>query len=65
MLALANFSPEIVDIHPADAFVCTACNCIAIDDAPRYKKPVLAPPELEIVLVLRKWANYEFDQLYG
>ena len=65
VFALANYSPEIVDIHPADAFVCTACPRIAIDDALRYKKPMLTPPELEIVLGLRKWDDYEFDQIYG
>ena len=65
VFALSNFDPSLVDIHPADAFVCTACPRIAIDDALRYKKPMLTPPELEIVLGLRKWENYEFDQIYG
>ena len=65
IFALANFDPSVVDIHPADAFVCTACPRIAIDDALRYKKPMLTPPELEIVLGIRKWEDYEFDQFYG
>lgn len=65
VFALANFDPSLVDIHPADAFVCTACPRIAIDDALRYKKPMLTPPELEIVLGVRPWENYEFDQFYG
>lgn len=65
VFALANFDPSLVDIHPADAFVCTACPRIAIDDALRYKKPMLTPPELEIVLGVRPWEKYEFDQFYG
>ncbi len=65
VFALANFSPEVIDIHPADAFVCTACPRIAIDDALRYKKPMLTPPELEIALGIRKWDDYQFDQFYG
>jgi 2-(3-amino-3-carboxypropyl)histidine synthase len=65
VFALSNFSPETIDIHPADAFVCTACPRIAIDDALRYKKPMLTPPELEIVLGVRPWEKYEFDQFYG
>ncbi len=65
VFALANFSPEAIEFHPVDAFVCTACPRIAIDDALRYKKPMLTPPELEIVLGLRPWEKYEFDQFYG
>jgi 2-(3-amino-3-carboxypropyl)histidine synthase len=65
VFALANFSPEVIEVNPADAFVCTACPRIAIDDALRYKKPMLTPPELEIVLGLRPWEKYEFDQFYG
>lgn len=65
VFALSNFDPSLVDIHPADAFVCTACPRIAIDDALRYKKPMLTPPELEIVLGVRPWENYVFDQFYG
>jgi 2-(3-amino-3-carboxypropyl)histidine synthase len=46
-----------------DAFVMTACPRIAIDDSIRYKKPLLTPQELEIVLELRDWEDYEMDEI--
>jgi len=39
----------------------TACPCIAIEDAPQSKQPMLTPPELEIVLGVR--ADYRFDEI--
>jgi len=45
-----------------DAYVSTACPRIAIDDAGNYDKPMLTPQELEIVLGVRKWENYELDR---
>lgn len=46
-----------------DAFVMTACPRIAIDDSAMYKKPVITPQELEIVLGLRQWDDYLMDEI--
>ena len=49
--------------YDLDAFVMTACPRIAIDDSAMYKKPVLTPDELEIVLGLREWDDYQMDEI--
>jgi len=36
---------------------------VAIDDANMYKKPLLTPIELEIVLGKRKWEEYKIDEI--
>ena len=41
----------------------TACPRIAIDDSAMYKKPVITPQELEIVLGLRDWDDYLMDEI--
>ncbi|HDY74833.1 MAG TPA: diphthamide biosynthesis enzyme Dph2, partial [Euryarchaeota archaeon] len=46
-----------------DAFVNTACPRITIDDTARYKRPVLTPIELGIVLGLREWDDYAMDEI--
>jgi 2-(3-amino-3-carboxypropyl)histidine synthase len=46
-----------------DAFVSTACPRIAIDDALRYKRPMLTPIELEVALGVRAWEDYAFDSI--
>ncbi len=46
-----------------DCFVSTACPRIAIDDYLRYKKPIITPFELEIVLGFSKWEDYRFDEI--
>ncbi len=64
LILLDDVSPNLllpfIDI---DAFVMTACPRIAIDDSKMYKKPLLTPPELEIVLGKRKWEDYEIDEI--
>ncbi|HIJ98366.1 TPA: diphthamide biosynthesis enzyme Dph2 [archaeon] len=44
-----------------DAYVNTACPRIPLDDIEAFDKPILSPPELEIVLGLRKWEEYRLD----
>jgi 2-(3-amino-3-carboxypropyl)histidine synthase len=48
-----------------DAFVSVACPRIAIDDFAIYKKPIITPPEAEIVYGQRKWEDYIFDEIAG
>lgn len=56
-------SPEFLEGYRVDAWVNTACPRIAIEDVLQYKKPLLTPPEFEIVLGERKWEDYAFDEI--
>ncbi len=48
----------------ADAFVCTACPRIAIDDASAFKKPLLNPSELKIALGEKSLEEYEIEEFF-
>lgn len=64
IIMLDNISPDLLlPYMDLDAFVVTACPRVAIDDANMYKKPLLTPAELEIVLGIRKWEKYEIDEI--
>lgn len=56
-------SPDRLLPFNLDAYVMTACPRIAIDDSAMYKKPVITPQELEIVLDLRSWDDYMMDEI--
>lgn len=62
--ALNNFSPMYLNyISYIDCFISTSCPRIAIDDYKLYKKPILTPIEMEIVLGIKKWSDYKFDEI--
>jgi 2-(3-amino-3-carboxypropyl)histidine synthase len=64
ILLLDDVSPNtLLPFMDLDAFVMTACPRIAIDDSKMYKKPLLTPQELEIVVGRREWENYEIDEI--
>ena len=64
LLALEHVGPELIDFYPVDAFVNTACPRIAIDDAVKYRKPLITPFELEVALGEKKWElGYQFDEI--
>jgi len=56
-------APELLEGYKVDAWVSTACPRIAIEDSLRYKRPMLTPQELEIVLGERAWKDYAFDEI--
>ena len=59
-----NINPDILlPYMELDAFVVTACPRIAIDDTHMYKKPLLTPKEMEIVLNKREWEKYQLDEI--
>jgi len=63
-IAMDNFSSmQLQSFRDIDCFVSTSCPRIAIDDYLQYKKPIITPLELEIVLNKRKWEDYQFDQI--
>ncbi len=64
LLYLNEITPEnLLPFRKLDAFVNTACPRISIDDAARFKKPLLTPVELEIVLGTREWRDYRLDEM--
>ena len=63
LILMDKFDPDKLKALGYDAYVSTACPRIAIDDVAMYDKPLLTPHELEIVLGVRKWENYTFDQM--
>lgn len=64
IILVDNVSPDILLPYlELDAFVVSACPRIAIDDSQMYKKPLLTPQELEIVLNKREWENYQLDEI--
>ncbi len=56
----ASFLESFRDI---DCFVSFGCPRIAIDDYMQYKKPIITPIELEILLGSKKWDDYKFDEI--
>lgn len=63
LITLDEFSPLSLQGFDLDCYVSTACPRIAIDDYLQYKKPIINPVELEIVLGRREWENYVFDEI--
>lgn len=64
IILLNNISPDLLlPFMDIVAFVVTACPRIAIDDSKMYKKPLLTPQELEIVLEKRKWEDYQLEEI--
>jgi len=63
LILMDKFDPEKLRSLGFDAYVSTACPRIAIDDVAVFDRPLLTPQELEIVLGVRKWENYTFDQM--
>jgi 2-(3-amino-3-carboxypropyl)histidine synthase len=63
LIALDNITPDQLLAFKVDAFVSTACPRIAIDDALRYRNPILTPVELEVALGTKSWEEYSFDSI--
>jgi 2-(3-amino-3-carboxypropyl)histidine synthase len=64
LITMDEFSPvSLQGFSDVDCYVSTACPRIAIDDYLQYKKPVITPVELEIVLGRRAWETYVFDEI--
>ncbi len=59
-----NFNPSFLEgFRNIDCFISTACPRIAIDDYMQYNIPIITPVELDIVLGLKKWDDYQFDEI--
>ncbi len=63
LLYVNEITPEnLLPFRKLDALVNTACPRVAIEDAQRFKQPLLTPAELEMTLGERNWENYEMDE---
>jgi 2-(3-amino-3-carboxypropyl)histidine synthase len=64
LLYLDEITPDsLLPFRKLGAFVNTACPRISIDDAAKFKRPLLTPVELEIVLGEREWEDYQLDEI--
>ena len=63
LVYLDNIEPDRLQNLGAEAAVSTACPRIALDDAAKYKIPVLTPPEFEVLVRERPWEPYRFDEI--
>ena len=63
LVYLDNIEPDRLLNIGVEAAVSTACPRIALDDAAKYKIPILAPPEFEVLVGERKWEEYAFDEI--
>lgn len=64
VLILNFFSASFLEsFRGIDCFVSLGCPRVAIDDYMQYEKPIITPVELEIVLGVKKWDDYKFDEI--
>jgi len=63
LVYLDNIEPDRLLNLGAGAAVSTACPRVALDDAAKYRIPILTPPEFEVLLGEREWQEYEFDEI--
>ncbi len=63
LVYLDNIEPDRLLNLGAEAAVSTACPRVALDDAAKYRIPILTPPEFEVLVGEREWEKYEFDEV--
>ena len=63
LLLMNHISYPQLEGFSFDAYVVVACPRVPIDDYENWRKPVLTPREVEMLLGLRE--EYEFDEILG
>ncbi|UAL08040.1 MAG: diphthamide biosynthesis enzyme Dph2 [Candidatus Methanogranum gryphiswaldense] len=63
IVIMDEITPNSLLPFKADAYVCTGCPRIAMDDSVRYQHPMLTVTEIDHVLGLRDWDDYRFDSI--
>ncbi|MEO2152453.1 MAG: diphthamide biosynthesis enzyme Dph2, partial [Thermococcus sp.] len=63
LIAMDHISYPKLEGFPFDAYVVVACPRVPVDDYENWRKPVLTPREVELLLGLRE--DYEFDEIPG
>ena len=64
LVYLDNIEPDRLLNLGAEAAVSTACPRVALDDEAKYRIPMLTPPEFEVLIGVRPWAEYGFDEIH-
>lgn len=60
ILLVDEITPAVIDNFRFECYVNTACPRIAYDDYTRFSRPVISPPEFEIVLGVREEFSIDF-----
>jgi len=63
LVAMDHISYQKLEGFSFDAYVVVACPRVPIDDYENWRKPVLTPREVELLLGLKE--EYEFDEILG
>jgi 2-(3-amino-3-carboxypropyl)histidine synthase len=63
LIYLDNIEPDRLINLGTEAAVSTACPRVALDDAAKYRIPILTPPEFEVLIGERPWKDYVFDEM--
>ncbi len=63
LIAVNEVKPEELGDFRFDAFICTACPRIPIDDAERFERPILTPFEAQVMLGKEKFRPYRMDEV--
>lgn len=63
LVYLDNIEPDRLLNLGVEAAVSTTCPRVALDDAAKYMVPILTPPEFEVLLGERGWADCRFDEI--
>ncbi|MFA4640254.1 diphthamide biosynthesis enzyme Dph2 [Pyrococcus kukulkanii] len=63
LIVMDDVSYMKLEGFPFDAYVVVACPRVPIDDYENWRKPVLTPREVELLLGLKE--EYEFDEIPG
>ncbi|MEM2878385.1 MAG: diphthamide biosynthesis enzyme Dph2 [Candidatus Hadarchaeales archaeon] len=63
VISVDRVTPEELDDFGLEAFVCTACPRIALDDSERFRGPVLTPFECRVMLGSEDFGRYRMDEL--
>ncbi|MFO7618398.1 MAG: diphthamide biosynthesis enzyme Dph2 [Thermoplasmata archaeon] len=63
LVEMDQVTPAKLENMGLDAWVSTACPRLAIDEYRAFPVPILTPPEAEILLGKRLWAQYIFDEI--
>lgn len=63
LVYIDNIEPDRLLNLGAEAAVSTACPRIALDDAAKYRIPILTPPEFEVLVGKRRWEECGFDEI--
>ncbi|HUI40290.1 MAG TPA: diphthamide biosynthesis enzyme Dph2 [Methanothrix sp.] len=63
LVHIDNIEPDRLMNLGAEAAVSTACPRIALDDAAKYRIPILTPLEFEVLVGKRRWEECGFDEI--